>query len=283
MLFQIIWDVDPQIFQGIYLRWYGLMFALGYLAAYFLLTYILKREGADSGILDQISAFAIVWGVIGARLGHCLFYEPEIYLKNPVSILFVWKGGLASHGGIAGIILSFIYYSYRKKIDYVWVLSRAMIVGPLAGSFIRIGNLMNSEIYGFGTDLPWAFLFKQSQAVLSGQEMLIPRHPTQIYEAICYAITSLILFLYFYNHSKKGTLNNYRLIGIFLTGVFFSRFLIEMLKEDQVQFESQLYFNMGQLLSIPFILLGIFFLFYGKNKVFAPQLQKKGEPIQEED
>ena len=195
--------------------------------------------------------------LIGARLGHCLFYEPEYYLANPIKILKVWEGGLASHGGAVAILIAiWIFvrkYGAKYKFDYWWLFDRIGIATALAGAMIRLGNLMNSEIYGNPTDLPWGFIF-----TLRGET--IPKHPTQLYEALSYlALFFLLMWMYkkYFPVLKRGTL-----FGIFLTVLFATRFLIEFVKEPQVSFEQGMALNMGQLLSIPFILFGLGLLFY---------------------
>ncbi|MBK8807383.1 MAG: prolipoprotein diacylglyceryl transferase [Bacteroidales bacterium] len=216
-----------------------------------------------SKIIDSMLQYALLGGVIGARLGHCLFYEPQYYLSNPIEILYVWKGGLASHGGVIGVIVGFIILSKVSKFSLVWLISRALIVAPIAAAFIRIGNLMNSEIYGIETSLPWGFIFESSPEVLNGIEAAVPRHPTQIYEAALYLITGAWLIIYYLRNS--ASINNFKIIAYAFFGIFISRFIIEFFKIEQVSFEEGMLLNMGQLLSIPFILAGIVMLFI-KNK-----------------
>jgi prolipoprotein diacylglyceryl transferase len=196
--------------------------------------------------------------VIGARLGHCLFYEPEYYLSNPIEILKIWRGGLASHGAALGILLALYLWTRKFKKKFVWILDRIVIVVALGGAFIRLGNLMNSEIYGVETSLPWGFIF------IRNLEM-VPKHPTQIYEALTYfLIFALLIWIYFRSDGKprKGML-----FSLFLILVFGMRFLIEFIKEDQVDFEQGMALNMGQWLSIPFVLLGSGLLFWSlRNK-----------------
>jgi prolipoprotein diacylglyceryl transferase len=196
---------------------------------------------------------------LGARLGHCFFYDPEYYLSNPLKILAVWEGGLASHGAAFGILFGLWLYA-RQKADqsYLWVVDRIVIVVALGGCFIRLGNLMNSEIVGSPTDLPWAFVFHNAGS-LAPMERLVPRHPSQLYESI----SCLVLFfmLYAIYLKKKAFIPEGRLLGIFLIYVFGLRFFYEFIKENQVAFEEGMTLNMGQLLSIPLVLAGIWLLY----------------------
>lgn len=259
ILGQVIWDVDPVIFQigerGI--RWYGLLLATGFLLSYFILSHKLKKEGFKQEIIDKFSMYIIVGVIVGLRLGHCLFYDPIYYLSNPLEILMVWKGGLASHGGAAGILLAVWLFVKKQKINYLKMLDRIVLVVPLAGAFVRIGNFMNSEIVGEPTTVPWAFVFTRLGET--------PLHPTQLYEAVFYF---LMFFVFYFIYSKfiekwkEGVF-----LGWFLIVLFLFRFLIEFTKTEQVEFDGWTEaIKMGQLLSIPFIILGLFFLFRGLKK-----------------
>ncbi len=256
MLASIVWDITPEIVEGYHVRWYGLLFAIGFLLAYQVLLAIFKREGHTMETVDGITFAAFLGTLIGARLGHCLFYEPGYYLIHPIEILKVWEGGLASHGGVIGVLLAFWIYSKRKNLDYMWVLSRTAIVTPITGACIRLGNLFNSEIYGFETDLPWGFVFKHAGETVA-------KHPTQLYEALAYLLLATGMILYYFAQSnKKKEPGTYNFIGTFLVGIFGARFLIEFVKYNQVDFESGMLLNMGQILSIPFILTGLFAFYY---------------------
>ena len=257
-LLVVTWNPDPEIFSlgSFAVRWYGVLFALGFVFGYLILQRMFKKEGVPIKLLDSLTTYMIVGTLIGARLGHCLFYEPAYYLSNPVKILYVWEGGLASHGAAIGIILSLIIFSIVKKRPFLWVIDRVVIVVALAGCLIRLGNLMNSEIYGHVTDLPWGFLFLRSNNPAEASE---PRHPTQIYEALSYLLIFLYLIWYYYR--KEGKPAQGYLFGMFLILVFGMRFFIEFLKEPQVAFESTMALNMGQLLSIPFVLTGLYFVY----------------------
>jgi prolipoprotein diacylglyceryl transferase len=258
MLNYITWEPDPELIRigSFAIRWYGLLFASAFIVGYFIMQRIFKNEDKSSKLLDQLATYMVVATVIGARLGHCLFYEPEYYLNNPLEILMVWKGGLASHGAAIGIILALYFFSKRNKLPVIWVFDRIAIVVALGGAFIRTGNLMNSEIYGKATSLPWAFIYTKDD--------LIPRHPTQIYEALVYL--GIFLFLYLYYWKKKGQPKPGFLFGMFMILVFSARFLIEFLKEPQVAFEQQMALNMGQLLSIPFIVIGFIAILWPTKK-----------------
>lgn len=262
ILSAISWSVNPEaiaIGDFYAIRWYGILFSLGLLSAYTVGSFLLKKEQVPEKTVDRLFFASIIGGVIGARLGHCFFYEPDYFLHHLIEVLYVWKGGLASHGGAIGILIAFKIVQHGSGYSYSFILSRAMVVVPLTAAFIRIGNLMNSEIYGHETSAPWGFLFKKSYDVLWGIEDLVPRHPTQIYEAIIYLCVFIVIVLYFNRQIKQlKTPSSYFLIGTFLIGIFGSRFFIEFFKENQVAFEHDMVLNMGQWLSIPFILAGLY-------------------------
>ncbi|MDO9511642.1 MAG: prolipoprotein diacylglyceryl transferase [Bacteroidales bacterium] len=255
-LLSIIWDVNPVMIDlGITsIHWYGLLFALGLYLGYYIADYMFKKEGSDRKNLDRITSWVIVSTILGARIGHCLFYEPDIYLADPLRILKIWEGGLASHGAGVGIISGLIIYSKLYKTPVLWILDRLAVVTALAGMLIRTGNLMNSEILGHPTHVPWAFIFVQIDQV--------PRHPAMLYEAICYLLIFILLFTLFMKGRMKE--QDGRFFGAFLILVFSVRFLIEFVKIDQVAFEQGMALNMGQILSIPFIIAGIYF-YWPKN------------------
>ncbi|MFT2010609.1 prolipoprotein diacylglyceryl transferase [Pontibacter sp. 13R65] len=257
----ITWNVDPEIFSigPLSIRWYGLLFALGFVIGQRILTKIYVAEGRTEGDVDVITLYMIIGTVIGARLGHTLFYDPAYYLSNPIKILMIWEGGLASHGATIGILLALWFFSRKQKLDYMWVLDRIVIVVALGGALIRLGNLMNSEIIGRPTDVPWAFLFERNNEVINGvRASADPRHPTQLYESL--SVFLLFVLLYWLWSKYKARLPKGLLFGIFVTALFSFRFLVEFLKENQVDFEDTLALNMGQLLSIPLILAGIIIL-----------------------
>ncbi len=265
-LLYITWNVDPDLFHlgGLTVRWYGLLFALGFFFGYLILWKVFKKEGIPPALLDELTTYMVIGTVVGARLGHCLFYEPAYYLSHPIEILKVWEGGLASHGAAIGIVLAILIFSKVRKRPFLWVMDRIVIVVALAGVLIRLGNLMNSEIFGVPTTLPWGFYFLRAS---NPEESLLPRHPTQIYEALSYLIIFFILRWYYYK--KDGRTPNGFLFGLFMFLVFGMRFLIEFLKEPQVTFERTMTLDLGQSLSIPLILAGIGFMLYARrtNKI----------------
>ena len=244
------WDVNPEIFSlgGFAVRWYGLLFASSFLFGYIIMNRIFKNENLNDEVLDRLTIYMAVGTIVGARLGHCLFYEPGYYFKHPLEIIMIWRGGLASHGAGIGILLALWLFVKKEKKDYSWILDRIAIVVALSGFFIRMGNLMNSEIYGVETTVPWGFVFMRNQEA-------VPKHPTQIYEALVYL--SIFFLLYRMYWSKKGEHIQGMLVSLLFILIFTARFFIEFLKEDQVAFEASMKLNMGQLLSIPYVLLGI--------------------------
>jgi len=247
------WNPSPEIFPGTWLpvRWYGLLFASGFFFGYLIMQRIFKHEKLPIKLLDQLATYMIVSTVIGARLGHVLFYEPAYYMGNPLEILKIWNGGLASHGAAIGILVALYLFSRKNKKPYLWVVDRIVIVVALAGFFIRMGNLMNSEIFGIETAVPWAFIFVQIDN--------IPRHPTQIYEALSYL--AIFGYLYWYYWKTDGKPRPGFIFGMFLILLFTVRFFIEFVKVPQVGFEADMVLNMGQWLSIPFVLLGLYLVF----------------------
>ena len=263
MLFQIVpWDVNPEIFRvgSFAVRWYGLLFASSFFFGYIIMNKMFKNENLGEEVLDRLTIYMAIGTILGARIGHCLFYEPAYYLKNPLEILMIWHGGLASHGAAIGILTALWMFARKERKEYVWILDRIVVTVALAGFFIRMGNLMNSEIYGVETTVPWGFVFLRNHEVA-------PKHPTQIYEALAYLAIFVLLFRLYW--SKKGEHYQGLLISLFLVLVFTARFFIEFLKEDQVAFEATMKINMGQWLSIPFVLVGL----WGLYKTF--QIRKK--------
>ena len=335
MLDYIIWNVQPEIIEGFRVRWYGLLFAIGFFVSYTFLGKIFKKEGLQQKELDSFTFTTFILLILGLRLGHCLFYEPAEYLSNPIKILYVWEGGLASHGGAIGLLLSFYLFARKSGKSFLWIASRAAIVIPFTATCVRLGNLMNSEIYGVATSLPWGFAFIRdavvastpesltnilikggivsqelqasllsfftihTQAIKQGipfseiQEALIQtkfitsqqtdaivklfvlkkiitaNHPTQLYEAFVYICTfGLLMSYYFIRSAKQKFISNYFILGCTFFIIFTARFIIEFIKNDQVGFEKEMTINMGQWLSLPFIIAGIvfFILFYKEYK-----------------
>jgi phosphatidylglycerol:prolipoprotein diacylglycerol transferase len=255
----MMWDVDPEIFKigAFSVRYYGLLFATGMVLGYLIEKKIFLKEKMDLKYLDNLLVYIVVGTVLGARLGHCLFYDFEYFSEHPLEILLPFKNvageykfvgfmGLASHGGAIGVLIAIILFCRKYAINVFWLLDRLAIAIPVAGAFIRFGNFMNSEIYGKPTNGSWGVVFMKDD--------LIPRHPTQLYEAVSYLLISLFLYICYKKglHSRRGVM-----FGIFLILLFSARFLIEFYKENQVSFEDALPINMGQILSIPFIIAGI--------------------------
>ncbi|PKD43612.1 prolipoprotein diacylglyceryl transferase [Rhodohalobacter barkolensis] len=239
-------------------RWYGLMFAMAFMSGYFVGLKMYKDAGRSQEELDRLLIYVLVATVIGARLGHVFFYEAEFYLRNIHLIPQVWVGGLASHGAAIGIIIAMYLYAKRTaNTSFMWVADRVVPGVAIGGMFIRTGNFFNSEIVGVPTDLPWAIIFKASNQ-LSEAERLIPRHPSMLYEAILCVIVLGVLFV-IYNKYKKNPPEG-SLFGAFLIMLFTGRFLIEFTKETQADFLVGAAFDMGQLLSVPFVLIGIWIL-----------------------
>lgn len=260
------WHVSPIIFEigPIAVRWYSILFVSGFILGWFIFQSFFRRERIPETLLDPLLYTLLIGTIVGARLGHCLFYQPDYYLgswKGFLEIFQPWHGGLASHGGTIALILAMWWYAkhYGKKhdFDFLWILDHLAIAVGFAACFIRLGNLFNSEIYGNVTNLPWGFVFE-----LRGETL--PKHPTQLYEAGTYLLLGILLMsLYKFRLEKlyRGTL-----VGLFFVICFGMRFLIEFIKEDQVDFEQGMALNMGQLLSIPFVILGIGILIYSFTK-----------------
>lgn len=248
----IHWGVDPEIIRigAFAIRWYGLLFAISFFAGYRITQWIYQKENFPKADVDELLIYVLLGVVVGARLGHCLFYEPDFYLSNPIEIFKFWRGGLASHGAAVGILTALYLYAKKKpKQNYIWVVDRVVIVVALSGFFIRMGNLFNSEILGKSSDVAWAFIFTRIDT--------IPRHPTQIYEALAYLSIFVLLIIVYrkFHPPSPGTL-----LGIFLTCIFGFRIFVEFFKEDQSAFEAGMALNMGQILSIPLVLIGVFLL-----------------------
>jgi prolipoprotein diacylglyceryl transferase len=268
------WNVNPVLFHigSLGVRWYSLLFVSGFIIGWYIFKSFFKREGVPTSLLDPLLYTLLACTIVGARLGHCIFYQPDYYFgswKGFWEIFMPWKGGLASHGGAIGVMLAVWWYVHRygKKngFDMLWLFDRLVITVAFAGCFIRLGNLFNSEIYGDVTDLPWGFIFERR-----GETM--PKHPTQIYEALSYLLLGFFL-LWNYNHRLEKRYRGW-FFGVFFIGCFGMRFLIEFIKEPQVGFEENMVLDMGQWLSIPFILAGIALLVYAyKKKIPAKRIE----------
>jgi len=300
LLAYITWNVSPIIAEigPLLLRWYGVLFASGFVISSFVITDMFKKEDVRPYWVDVLTFYMVVGTVLGARLGHVFFYDWPSYREHPWEILKIWHGGLASHGASIGILLAVFIFSVRNKFDYLWVLDRIVITVAIGGACIRLGNLMNSEIVGKPTDVPWAFVFPRDTEHLQtpvtplppgavlvqrsrlpngedhteilpagtapamGMEMAVPRHPTQIYESL-FCVFLLVVLYGLWNKYKERTPRGL-LFGLFVVLLFTFRLLVEYLKENQVAQEggiiAQYHLNIGQLLSIPFILIGLWVL-----------------------
>jgi prolipoprotein diacylglyceryl transferase len=249
------------------LRWYSLLFLFGFIIGYYILSKIFKKEGLPIELLDRLTFYVVISTIIGARLGHCLFYEPNVYLRHPLRIILPFEGtlgkdfhftgyqGLASHGGAVGLLIGLYLFARKYKRPYLWILDRMAIVTAQAAALIRLGNLFNSEIVGTPTSLPWGVKFVRLAPHGMPLEQITPLHPAQIYESISYLIIFIFLITLYYKkypNTKQGLF-----IGLFFILVFTARFFIEFVKDKQVDFEAGMLLNMGQLLSIPFIIAGI--------------------------
>ncbi|MCF0057575.1 prolipoprotein diacylglyceryl transferase [Dyadobacter sp. CY356] len=269
MISYIIWDVNPEIFTipqmlgfGPFpVRWYGLLFAAGFLIGQQIMIHIFKKEGKPLEDIDALTLYMVISTVVGARVGHFLFYEPEVLFKKPLEVILPPYAGLASHGAVIGIVTGLYLYSRSRKATgqtFLWISDRMVILVALAGSFIRFGNLMNSEIVGRPTDVPWGFIFMKNTEFLQ-----IPRHPAQLYESIsCFILFFILLGLW--NKFKENTPRGL-LLGVFFVWVFTLRFLYEFLKENQEAFEANYALNMGQILSIPVVILGLYFIIQSRK------------------
>lgn len=259
----IYWDISPILFSifGYELRYYTLCFMLAFAVSYILMLRMFKRENKSQDLLDQLSIYIFIGTLLGARLGHCLFYEFDYYIHRPLEMIlpfriengsFQFTGfqGLASHGGAIGILTAMYLFSRKTKTDFIWLADRLVIVVAIAGAFVRLGNFFNSEIIGLPSTLPWAVIFAHVDE--------IPRHPAQLYEAIAYVAIFILLWT-IYQRSTK--LKPGLIFGIFLITLFGARFALEFLKENQEAFEESMRYNMGQLLSIPFMLAGVYLTF----------------------
>lgn len=260
MLDFIYWNADPVIFSlgPVSVRWYGLAFAIGFIIGYNVVAAMFKHEGAPEKWLGILLTYVVVATIVGSRLGHVFFYEWDYYSQHPAEILQIWNGGLASHGGTIGNIIAVFLFSWlvaHKPAS--WTFDKLVIPIALVGGLIRLGNLMNSEIYGGPTDLPWGFVFLHNGET-------IPKHPTQIYEALCYfALFALLMWMYWKRNAEERP---WLITGVFFLGIFVPRFLIEYIKNVQVGSEYEMIarygMNLGQMLSLPFIAIGIFLVIW---------------------
>ena len=266
----IHWNPDPEIINifGIPVRYYGLLFVSGLILCIYILRWIYKRENIPSENLEKLSIYCMIGILAGARLGHCLFYEPSYYLSHPLEIIlpvtfpagggvkFTGYQGLASHGGALGLLIALYFYSRKTKHSMIETLDLIAVVAALECGFIRLGNFMNSEIIGIPATKPWSVIFERVDN--------LPRHPAQLYEAISYFIIFTIMIILY--KKMRARFKNGFFFGLATVLCFTARFIIEFVKENQVGFENGMTFNMGQLLSLPYLVLGIGFIIYGLRR-----------------
>ena len=261
-LLSVVWAFNPVLVSigGFEIRYYSLMWAAALLVGAWIFSYFCKKEGKPQSLADSAFLYIALGTMIGARVGHCLFYEPEYYLLKPWAIITeIRNGGLASHGATIGIILSIWLCSRKNKVSTMWMTDRLGVIAPISGALIRFGNLFNSEIIGHQTDMPWGFKFMRLYRGLPAEQ--VPAcHPTQLYEALCYIATFLVLW-WMYNKTEAPRRRGL-LFGVALIGIFLTRFFIEFVKVNQVAFEEGMSLNMGQWLSIPFIIIGVVSVWY---------------------
>jgi prolipoprotein diacylglyceryl transferase len=266
----INWNVDPEIINifGISVRYYGLLFVTGLILCLYLLRWIFRKENIPQELLERLAIYGTIGIFVGARLGHCLFYEPSYYFAHPLEIIlpiqplpgggykFSGYQGLASHGGVLGLLIGLYFYSRKSRRSMIDTIDQIAVVSGLSFGFIRLGNFMNSEIIGIPTTKPWGVIFERVDN--------IPRHPAQLYEAIAYFIIFTIMMILY--KKMRDRLKNGVFFGLGTVLFFTARFIIEFVKENQVGFEDGMKFNMGQLLSLPYIAVGIGFIIYGLMK-----------------
>jgi len=268
----ISWSVDPEIFTipGVNwpIRWYGLMWAIGLILSQQIMYHIFKVEQRPAKDVDTLTLYIILAAFLGARFGHFLFYDPSVFLTDPLSIILPPYAGLASHGGAIGILIGLYLYCRKLNYNYFWMVDRLVIVVCITGGFIRVGNLMNSEMIGIPTTVPWAFIFEHIDNV--------PRHPAQLYEAIyCFLLFGLLYYIW---KVKRHQVATGFIFGVFLVVLWSLRFVDEFFKEVQEPFEENLPLNMGQILSIPFVIAGIVILIKTrKRKEAEREMVSEGE------
>ncbi|MBS3963698.1 MAG: prolipoprotein diacylglyceryl transferase [Methylomonas sp.] len=243
----LIWQIDPVLLDLGFLkiRWYGVLFALGFVGSFLTMQWMYQREGKNVEELDTLLWYMVIATVVGARLGHVLLYDPVYYLSHPLKILAIWQGGLASHGASVGIILALYLYTRKFGDGFLWLLDRVSIPTALAGALIRVGNFFNSEILGIATDQPWGVIFARIDNV--------PRHPVQLYEAFSYLLIYLVALTIYRKHADKPGFS----FGCFISLLFSVRFALEYFKTEQASYDPGTWLTTGQWLSVPFVLAGI--------------------------
>ena len=269
LLAVINWQTDPIAFRlgSVQVAWYGLLFALAFFVGNYFLITLFKNEGRSTELVDKFFTYVFVAIVVGARLGHCLFYDWSYYSQNPLKILMIWEGGLASHGGVLGLfIATYLFCKKYKEVKFLWLLDRLGLTVLLTAPFIRLGNFINSEIVGIATSQFWGVKFlnhltTRPDLLVDGQ--VVARHPVQLYEALLYFL--LFLFFYAFYHFNKNNPSGL-LISLLLIFVFSGRFLLEFLKVRQASYALELSFSIGQWLSMPAVVVGICLLIYCLKK-----------------
>ncbi len=277
----IHWNVDPVIINigSFGLRWYSLGFLVAFLLGYYIIERMFKQENVREDYLGSLFLYIFLAILIGARLGHCLFYEPDYFLTSEHWVEIVWPfqngrftgfQGLASHGAAIGILVGLWLYQRKYGLNLWWFLDRLVVVVALGGAFVRLGNLFNSEIYGVETSLPWGFVFERNGET-------VPKHPTQLYESLSYFLIFGVSIWYYIR--KKGHFKTGTIFGWWLVALFGVRLLIEFVKNDQVDFEAGMVLNMGQLLSLPFIIGGFTIAWLAYKEKLPQGPFPKGEKV----
>ena len=260
----VVWDFDPIFFSifGVEVRYYGVMWAMAILIGAKFFDNFCKREGMSQSVSESIFMYGTIATIVGARVGHCLFYDPIEYLSDPLTIITgIRDGGMASHGAAVGLLIGLWLFSRKNKLPYTWALDRIMIPVGIGGAFVRLGNFFNSEIFGTKTTLPWGFEFVRSNKWVH-EFAPAAVHPTQLYEAICYLVTfGILMFLYY--KKDMGRRRPMVMFGVGLIGIFLTRFFVEFIKVEQEAFEQGMVLDMGQWLSIPFVILAVVMIYKG--------------------
>ncbi len=281
-LLAVIWDFNPVFFSlgPVEIRWYGIMWMLGFAVSLWLFVNFTKREGYPPRVLDSFFWFAFLSTIIGSRLGHLLFYDAKEFFADPVEFFRFWNGGLASHGAAFGLLIGLWLFSRHNKMPYIWSLDRIMVAVAIAGALVRIGNLFNSEIYGGVTTLPWGFEFvADKEGWPKNSPEGLPVHPTQIYEALCY-LAGFAVLAWLYYKKDMARRRPGLMFGVGLIFIFATRFVIEFIKNPQEDFEIGMMLNMGQWLSAPFIVMGVWLIVRASMRpaITPPPLKPWAEP-----
>ncbi|MCG6969229.1 MAG: prolipoprotein diacylglyceryl transferase [Gammaproteobacteria bacterium] len=253
-----VWNVSPEIVSigPLTVRWYGALFATGFICGYYFMRWLYRRENKNVDELENLLLYIAAGTIIGARLGHCLFYDPGFYLSHPLKILAIWEGGLASHGGALGVLIAVYLYCRKYAVSFLWLMDRLAIPFALTAAFIRLGNVFNSEILGKATDVPWAIIFQRVDSV--------PRHPVQLYESLSYVLIFIITFFIYKHYGNK--LKNGFLLGLTMVLLIIARFVLEFFKMPQAHYSTGLDMSVGQLLSIPYLIAGLAFIYFALRK-----------------